>query len=493
MIRHRFSSRERIRILRSRSEVHQHIGETAQASRDAERALESALAMGDPLERIQSLLRLAGVCFEVRDFDRSADLARQVLELEASRPEPATRGQAADYLGMIAMVQGRSEEALGFFRQGLSAFRESGDRASEAGALLNIGRQGMNLGRFEEAGQCYREAEALSRDFPREKAGVLQHLGDLAALRGDQPEALALFEKCLAIRREIGDAEGEEEVLNNLGVLFSRMGDWSGARAAFEGSLAMERRIGDRLGEVVTLSNLGAVFSKLDDYPRALELYGKSLALSRELKLSQDEAAVEAALGGTLERIGNFAEAVTHYERALTLFRGIGHREGEAGALSFLGRVALARGDRMLGFGLLKEAREIAVALDARPLLFSIQTSRITLFLETRDLPALHQAMVDLHGLLEDLQSEDWKVLERVFSACALVCEGREGAEEAFGQAAGFFRDRSQRWEEARAGLRFGKALGREKGRPYLKKAQALFSEIGAAGWAELCEEALRG
>ena len=59
--------------------------------------------------------------------------------------------------------------------------------------------------------------------------------------------------------------------LNNIGNVHRLRGDYDQALAYFERSLAIFTAIGDRSGEAMALSNIGIVHWSTGDYPAALE------------------------------------------------------------------------------------------------------------------------------------------------------------------------------------------------------------------------------
>src|SRR5439155_7571488 len=79
-------------------------------------------------------------------------------------------------------------------------------------------------------------------------AGALHAAGNLALIQADRARARELYERAVAIRREIGDRAGEAGTTGNLGTIAQQEGDIETARRQFERSLVLLEELGDRNG-----------------------------------------------------------------------------------------------------------------------------------------------------------------------------------------------------------------------------------------------------
>ena len=96
--------------------------------------------------------------------------------------------------------------------------------------------------------------------------------------QGRWDDAIAAFERSLAICRTLGNRHGEGITLINLGIVYGRQERWADAIAAFEQALAIFRTLGDRHGEGQTLNNLGVLYERQGDTERAATLYAEALS-----------------------------------------------------------------------------------------------------------------------------------------------------------------------------------------------------------------------
>ena len=121
-------------------------------------------------------------------------------------------------------------------------------------------------------------AEAL-RD-PALTARVLSHLGTTAALQGDAPDARALLERSLALRRELR-ARDIVVALVNLGRVFVLLEDLERAAVTVNEGLDVARSAGSPRLTACALANLAQLELRRRDFTGAAGLASEALRLAR--------------------------------------------------------------------------------------------------------------------------------------------------------------------------------------------------------------------
>jgi predicted ATPase len=114
-------------------------------------------------------------------------------------------------------------------------------------------------------------------------AKVAHGLGILMDQQGEPDAALRLFERSLAIWRELGDREQQARELNSLGIVHRHLGDVDTGRALLEEAVALNRELGDKDRLAASLANLGQVESAAGRLDRAVEVLREALAVDSEL------------------------------------------------------------------------------------------------------------------------------------------------------------------------------------------------------------------
>jgi predicted ATPase/transcriptional regulator with XRE-family HTH domain len=175
-------------------------------------------------------------------------------------------------------------------------------------------------------------------------ASALNNAAVLAATAGAYDEAAALFERGLAIRRDIGDERGAAAVLNNLGNVAMQQHAYERADSFYAQALAIRRTLDDTRGVARVLGNLGELARLRGDGARASAWTTESVALYTQL---QDTAGVAQALhtmGGASLLMGHIDAAATAYRESLERFWRLGAIVDTAGSLEGIAVVATRRG-----------------------------------------------------------------------------------------------------------------------------------------------------
>jgi len=278
---------------------------------------------------------------ELREVDRVRARHLSYFLALAEEAEPELRGpNQAEWLGRLAGEHDNLRAALAWSSTHESE-AEIGLRLAGALRWYWYMRSHLTEGRrwLERALESRPTAPADLR------AKVLNAAGNLAHRQGDYASARALFEDCLATRRQAGDERGVGLVLGNLGLAALDQADYASARSCFGQSLAILEEFGDKRGVANALGNLGLVSYHEGDYASAQTSFERNLALLRELG---DHWSIAASLSN-LARVAGWREdyetAGALYEEALSLYRELGDKGGTADVLNDLGSNATWQGN----------------------------------------------------------------------------------------------------------------------------------------------------
>ena len=136
-------------------------------------------------------------------------------------------------------------------------------------------------------------------------ARVAHWLGVLLQQQGENQAALPLFERSLAIWRDLGDRDQEASELNSIGITYRHLGDLDTARSLLEDSIAIAR--GVRLAAALT--NLGQLESAAGNFDRATQLLQEALGLDRKHGDILGAAIDQQSLAAASLRAGRAREA----------------------------------------------------------------------------------------------------------------------------------------------------------------------------------------
>jgi len=217
--------------------------------------------------------------------------------------------------------------------------RAAGEHARAAGYLHRAANKARRLYANEDAVRLFEQAlEAATRAGldPLDVAEITRDRGEVHQLRGSYPEAIADFERALALVRQAGDRRLEAHLEQRVGFIHHRELRLAQAEEHFSRAVALAREAGDRrtLGlSLLDLANVGWDRGEivLDD-----SRLPEGIALLRQ---SGDLSGV--ARGLNLLAMGHFAaanaeEALAAVREALTAAREAGDKSKEATSLSYL-------------------------------------------------------------------------------------------------------------------------------------------------------------
>ncbi|HMA36159.1 MAG TPA: tetratricopeptide repeat protein, partial [Chloroflexia bacterium] len=204
---------------------------------------------------------------------------------------------------------------------------------------------------YAQARQLFAESIALRRKLGETEGetGLLLNAARQARAAGQYGTATALLEEAVARQRAGGDrgtmaTEGLGRSLYELGLVLREQGEFAGAAALFGESLELHRALGDREGRAAALLGLGDIARDQAAAPQVREYCAESLAIFRELGMQWaiGFALNNLALGAYLE--GDLTQADALIRESVALFRSMQAEASLGEALITQGHVLRARG-----------------------------------------------------------------------------------------------------------------------------------------------------
>ena len=253
-------------------------------------ALSWALDADEEHERRAEMgLRLAAALGRFWDAYSSAE-GRRWLEKGLAKSDASTasvRAKALNEAGFIAVYEG-DPKAMALLEEGLTLYKELGDRSGVASAISNLGHAVLHLGQRERMLSLREEVEELLSEplDKRTTAHLLQFLGfaALSEMDFEQMESPRL-EEALALFRESGDTRGVAICLPSLGMISLSQRDSERAADLFEEGLHLQRGLQNKTAIVMSLLGMAGVAALRGQPARAAKLFGASEALREAIGL----------------------------------------------------------------------------------------------------------------------------------------------------------------------------------------------------------------
>ena len=315
------------------------------------------------VELAQRVLVTAGRLQEAVEQERAA--VRDARRVGDRRLE--TRARVALAAGLV--VLSRHEEARAQLAIAARGAEAAGDVSQLLAAQLGLAVVDHQDGSTEAAESGYRAVLAAT---PGERSIETEHrcIGNLAALldrRGERHEAMELFERALAIGRELGDLRRQAFDLTNLAGLLLRTGRHAESDERMNEALRLSRIVGDRRLEGTILNNLAALAAQQGELARALGLLGEAHPIHREIGDLRGEGMAIGNLAGIHHLMGSLDEAHAEYQQALAIHREVENRWDEALMVGNLGELEGLRGNTEEALALLARSIELHEGSANRP------------------------------------------------------------------------------------------------------------------------------
>ena len=217
-------------------------------------------------------------------------LLGQVSFLKAQTPEPSQLVQQ----GVEEYQSQQYQEAIEFWNQALTTYRETGDRTSTVIVLENLARVYQKIGQTEKAIAFWQEVKDNYRQLGDKKllGRSLTELAQVYSSLGQHRQAIALLCGNWHNSRDEENSTNTEECVSG-------------------SALALVKAEGDKLGEAAAKGSLGEVYRLRGDYDRAASYLASSLEVAREIDNPQLQMSALNSLGHTYSSL-----AQTSYRQA---------------------------------------------------------------------------------------------------------------------------------------------------------------------------------
>ncbi|SEQ54188.1 DNA-binding transcriptional activator of the SARP family [Lentzea xinjiangensis] len=195
---------------------------------------------------------------------------------------------------------------------------------------------------LDEWTDTYRVAErAAARDGNQAARAWAIHGQGLAAFRGQRfADALELFDRALAIRREIGDRVGAAWSLTGLGMAYGGLRRFDLAADRFGEALERHAEVGSWFGEGGTRLFLSDILRSAGQHEESLASARRAFEVMDSHGAVHGKAMALVSIGWAQAKLGHRVEARDSFRDALGFLRVLGDRKSLAEALHGLGEMS---------------------------------------------------------------------------------------------------------------------------------------------------------
>ncbi|MGW1813514.1 AfsR/SARP family transcriptional regulator [Streptomyces sp. NPDC002125] len=294
-----------------------------------------------------------------------------LLAVEEHARRNGAPGQAARLAGCLAgflLSECHWQDARALLRQAVDHWERTNDNAPAlCQVLTDLCATHASVGDYAQSARAGERALELARalgDEPAE-AEALRVLGTLNWHLGENRKALALLQKCFAIKSLSGNTWDKARSRNNIAVTLLFLGERERALTHFRSALEGFREAADGTAAAKTLNNIGELQVQAGEFAAARHSFEESLSFLEVDGSRYDRATVRRNLAEVLTEAGEAAPALVMFSETLSEFHSLGDRKSQAETLVGIGEAYWRLGDVMESGRRLFEALHIAQEIGA--------------------------------------------------------------------------------------------------------------------------------
>jgi predicted ATPase/DNA-binding CsgD family transcriptional regulator len=289
--------------------------------------------------------------------------------------------RGSEALGLFYQFQGGYLEGMNLFSQATAALlaQPSDDSVDRAllGTRMYEGWYHLRFGRQEGTEACMAQSRAIyERLGSPPLAGYLTDPGAplafVALTRGDYGTAVQLAERVRQVAERHDHPINRQFAYHLLSAAHMGLGNYSVAQSFAQQAYAQSLATGDRWFRAYILNNMGEIAVALGDNAMGKTHFQASYDIRQAFDDPEGMALALVNLGNLALAEQAYDEAKEEYQRSREIYQEINDKGGLAAADWGLGQVFMGLGSYALTQGYFRQALEVAVAIDYRPVLFGL-------------------------------------------------------------------------------------------------------------------------
>lgn len=270
------------------------IGQAARAREIAEQLEATVLRLGDR-GLFLALVNVIGIAhFGAGEIDSAHARFGSLLEYAVAWHNEEFAARAANNLGIIANLRGRTEAALTYFERALASYTRVGNPRGLAQTHHNLGIAYRDLGHLPEAEGHLRQALGLATTAESEDVVALAEaeMANLKLRAGDPPLTRSLARRALERFERLGDPLGTAEARRVLALADEAAGRLEEALDQLEQALAVGRAYEEPLLRAEVQRDRGRILAARGERTPALEAFSDAASQFDAIGARGDAAAV---------------------------------------------------------------------------------------------------------------------------------------------------------------------------------------------------------
>jgi signal transduction histidine kinase len=341
-------------------------GQKQRAIKQLEEAVDIYKKLKAPSMEAAVWLMISSIHMELKELDRSMELACQAYELSKKASDTSGMSEAKRITGSIYWNKNAYSEAKIAYEQSLELARSGRNYKGQALALTGIALASREQSDFRKAGQACEEAYGIYEHIPDSAgmAAILNLSGSLSYREGKFDMAAAVYEKACALSIALHNSFETARQKMNLGNAYRELKQFDKSEKAYDSAIYYWQKAGDSAQMAYTKLLTGSLNKVQKKYLQAQDSYLDALSLYLSKADSSGVSVSYHYLGQLYSETGNYPRAISLYTAAIEIVRNGSDRKKLLYYLNILGQAYTSAGDLDLAVNSFSEALALAKDLN---------------------------------------------------------------------------------------------------------------------------------
>jgi class 3 adenylate cyclase/uncharacterized protein HemY len=277
------------------------------------------------------------------DVDVAISLEISVRAINGSRVIGYRSGEATALLraGTAASKQHHYDEAIDYYQQALSIYREMDNEHEQALTLSKMGNTRLADSKYSEALDFYNTAIEILKETNDESAlaNLYANSGLIYGLQGNYFLALKSQMAALKTYERLNNSSRIAAICSNIGIIYHEQQNYEEALKTYQRALKILTEAGDQLSECILLGNIGNVYQDQKKYDEALKVNLQALRMLQKIGDKAKLAYTYSNLGNAYKALDNNLLALEYYNLCLVLFLNLNEKRGMVQSYNNLGEL----------------------------------------------------------------------------------------------------------------------------------------------------------
>ena len=268
-----------------------------------------------------------GTRYLSQDVARAIDYGNKARELAKIIQYQNGEGYALKLLGQGHASNGNYPEAINSFKASLALFESTNNKEGIANILNNLGSIYFLLGDDAKSIEYHLESLKVAEEIDN-KVRIATNLNNIGTVYLNKPatanQSLAYFLRALPIFEEIEYDDGIGVVSGNIGEIYFNKQRYDSALTYFNTYVSMFQGMPDAAWG---LSYIGEIYAQQNDFERAFQFHNEAVALAQDFDSKLYLAQSLLSLASTKNLKNDFRGSIISYKQALTISEEIKARQ----------------------------------------------------------------------------------------------------------------------------------------------------------------------